>query len=228
MKFTVTLFVALAIFASSFGRRPFVDPSAMRSKIYEDTNPYLITAQNKFNELDDITSSSFQPGILVFPDLLITIRNDFNKRFEILCGSCRNDLRKYENELNMNYEVLREEYSFDKVRVRFEETFQDVAQRLLTPIRTYVDELRDYKSNYRNSEECWGLHKNTLFGIIEKTHENITSDLQQNKVSLEGLIKNITSDFQKTTTNQTDSADSCNNFSRGSRSICQFLSVSSL
>jgi hypothetical protein len=227
MKLIVSIFVLCsAIFASSFGRRPFVDPSVMRSKIYEDMNPYFITATNKFNELDDITSAAFQRGILVFPDLLISIRNDLNRRFERLCGNCRNDLRKYETELNINYEVLREEYSFDKVRIRFEETFQDVASRLLTPIRTYVDELRDYKSNYRNSGECWKLFKTTLFGIVKETHQNITNDLQGIKSNLESLVQNITLEFKAATDNQTATADSCNNYSRGSRDMCKFLAVS--
>lgn len=226
MKLKATIFLLSTVLAWSVARRPFVDPTIMRSRIYDDFYPVYSRITAKFNDLDDLTALKFLDPIRIFPDNLVYMKDDLNRKFdELRCGNCRSGLRKYENELSINIEVIREEFSYDRIRRRFEVTFSDISQRVLTPIKNYIEELRDYKSNYRNTPECWDIHRESLFEIMRKSQKNATGNIMEIVNNFNQDCRNLTESFNNSTTKAESEAETCRTVSKMS-SFCQFLYVS--
>lgn len=226
MKFIKLFLVLCSIFKFSLARRPFVDPAEIRSRIFAEFAPYFSTAQNKFNEMDDVTAYDMFEGIKPFPDTLVNIRNSLTRRFDRLsCGYCRNILSRYHIECNVNVEIIWEVYSYQRIRIRLEKEIQDNSERMLKPIRNFMEELRDYKSNYVKSDECWSINKNTLFDMLHNTHTHLTTKLNEIIDKFHESCKNTSSRFENRFENVNDEVDLVCSSGNGF-GLCEYLYVS--
>lgn len=181
IKKLLVVFFILNFSNFSVGRRPFVDPTPIRSRISDEFDPFFRTSQQKFSELDEITATNLIEGVKAFADTIFEIRNSITAEFKRVysCGYCKNVLNRYEIECNANIDIIWQAYSHQRVRMRLEEEIQNHSEFMLKPIRNFIEELKDYKSNYLASAECWRKNKLNLFEILDNTPKVLKDSFSQ-------------------------------------------------